>query len=158
MAGVEVIGESYDSNKDGEIAEARSPAKQGPWAESVPPNSVSYTHLDVYKRQARGPSPHILYPDCVPELPEVETIVRGLDKRATGDTIESVWIGSRKQPLKSPAGVIASTLEGKRIVRVHRAGKHIAVSYTHLDVYKRQFWMWAAAQARIRWRTHLRFC
>jgi len=74
---------------------------------------------------ARGPSPHILYPDCVPELPEVETIVRGLDKRATGDTIESVWIGSRKQPLKSPAGVIASTLEGKRIVRVHRAGKHI---------------------------------
>jgi formamidopyrimidine-DNA glycosylase len=61
----------------------------------------------------------------VPELPEVETIARGLDKRAAGDTIESVWIGSRKQPLKSPAGVIASTLERKRIVRVHRAGKHI---------------------------------
>ncbi|HMD50853.1 MAG TPA: bifunctional DNA-formamidopyrimidine glycosylase/DNA-(apurinic or apyrimidinic site) lyase, partial [Bryobacteraceae bacterium] len=45
--------------------------------------------------------------------------------RVSGDTVESVWIGSRKQPLKSPAGVIASTLEGKRIVRVHRAGKHI---------------------------------
>jgi len=42
-----------------------------------------------------------------------------------GDTIESVWIGSRKQPLKSPPAVIAATLEGKRIVRVHRAGKHI---------------------------------
>ena len=61
----------------------------------------------------------------MPELPEVETIVRGLDKRVRGDTIDSVWIGSRKQPLKSPASKIASTLEGKRIVRVHRAGKHI---------------------------------
>jgi formamidopyrimidine-DNA glycosylase len=66
-----------------------------------------------------------LYPDSVPELPEVETITRGLDTRVAGDTVESVWIGSRKQPLKSPAGTIAATLEGKRIVRVHRAGKHI---------------------------------
>jgi formamidopyrimidine-DNA glycosylase len=61
----------------------------------------------------------------VPELPEVETIARGLDKRVAGDSIESVWIGSRRQPLKSSADVIAATLEGKRIVRVHRAGKHI---------------------------------
>jgi formamidopyrimidine-DNA glycosylase len=61
----------------------------------------------------------------VPELPEVETIARGLDKRVAGDSVESVWLGSRKQPLKSPAAAIASTLEGKRIVRVHRAGKHI---------------------------------
>jgi len=66
-----------------------------------------------------------LYPDSVPELPEVETIARGLDTRVAGDTVESVWIGSRRQPLKSPAGVIARTLEGKRIARVHRAGKHI---------------------------------
>jgi formamidopyrimidine-DNA glycosylase len=66
-----------------------------------------------------------LYPDSVPELPEVETIARGLERRVAGDTIESVWIGSRPQPLKSPAGLIARTLEGKRIVRVHRAGKHI---------------------------------
>jgi formamidopyrimidine-DNA glycosylase len=66
-----------------------------------------------------------LYPDSVPELPEVETIVRGLHQRVAGNSIESVWIGSRKQPLKSPAGVIAATLEGKRIVSVHRAGKHI---------------------------------
>jgi formamidopyrimidine-DNA glycosylase len=61
----------------------------------------------------------------VPELPEVETIVRGLDKRVSGETIDSVWIGSRKQPLKSSAAKIASTLEDKQIVRVHRAGKHI---------------------------------
>jgi formamidopyrimidine-DNA glycosylase len=66
-----------------------------------------------------------LYPDSVPELPEVETIARGLDTRVAGDTVESVWIGSRQQPLKSAASVIAAALEGKRIVRVHRAGKHI---------------------------------
>ncbi len=70
-------------------------------------------------------SASILYPDNVPELPEVETIARGLHTRVAGDIVESVWIGSRPQPLKSPAGVIARTLEGKRIVRVHRAGKHI---------------------------------
>ena len=61
----------------------------------------------------------------MPELPEVETITRGLARRVSGDTIDSVWIGSKPQPLKSPAITIASTLEGGRIVRVHRAGKHI---------------------------------
>ena len=63
----------------------------------------------------------------MPELPEVETIVRGLDKRITGDTIESVWIGSRPQVLKSPAAAIAAALEGRKVVRVHRAGKHIVI-------------------------------
>jgi formamidopyrimidine-DNA glycosylase len=66
-----------------------------------------------------------LYPDSVPELPEVETIVRGLHTRVAGDAVESVWIGSRLQPLKSPPSMIARTLEGKRILRVHRTGKHI---------------------------------
>ena len=66
-----------------------------------------------------------MYSDEVPELPEVETIARGLDKRVAGDVIESVWIGSKKQVLKSSAVAIASTIEGKRILRVHRAGKHI---------------------------------
>jgi len=61
----------------------------------------------------------------VPELPEVETIVTGLQRRVAGDTIDSVWIGSRRQPLKSSPAVIARALEGKRILRVHRAGKHI---------------------------------
>jgi formamidopyrimidine-DNA glycosylase len=66
-----------------------------------------------------------LYPEPMPELPEVETIVRGLARRVTGDTIESVWIGSRPQPLKSPPELIAQTLEGQKIVSVSRAGKHI---------------------------------
>ena len=61
----------------------------------------------------------------MPELPEVETIVRGLARRVVGDTITSVWIGSRPQPLKSPASEIVCTLEGTRITSVQRAGKHI---------------------------------
>jgi formamidopyrimidine-DNA glycosylase len=61
----------------------------------------------------------------MPELPEVETIARGLALRVTGDVIESVWLGSKPEPLKSPASEIVSTLESKRIIHVRRVGKHI---------------------------------
>ncbi|MFZ1138120.1 MAG: bifunctional DNA-formamidopyrimidine glycosylase/DNA-(apurinic or apyrimidinic site) lyase [Candidatus Sulfotelmatobacter sp.] len=61
----------------------------------------------------------------MPELPEVETIARGLDKRVTGDVVESVWLGQKKEPLKSPGSEIAATLEHSRIVAVRRMGKHI---------------------------------
>jgi len=61
----------------------------------------------------------------MPELPEVETIARGLAKRVTGDVIESVWLGQKKEPLKSPAPEIAAALEQSRIASVHRMGKHI---------------------------------
>ena len=61
----------------------------------------------------------------MPELPEVETIARGLAKRVTGDLIESVWLGQKKEPLMSPATEIAATLEHCRIVAVRRMGKHI---------------------------------
>jgi formamidopyrimidine-DNA glycosylase len=61
----------------------------------------------------------------MPELPEVETIARGLARRVTGDVIQSVWLGSKPEPLKSPASEIVSTLESKRIINVRRVGKHI---------------------------------
>jgi formamidopyrimidine-DNA glycosylase len=61
----------------------------------------------------------------MPELPEVETIARGLAKRVTGDVIESVWLGQKKEPLKSPAAEIAAVLESSRIECVRRMGKHI---------------------------------
>jgi formamidopyrimidine-DNA glycosylase len=63
----------------------------------------------------------------MPELPEVETVARGLAARVTGDTIESVWIGGKPEPLKSPAAEIVSTLERARIIGVRRVGKHIVV-------------------------------
>jgi formamidopyrimidine-DNA glycosylase len=61
----------------------------------------------------------------MPELPEVETIARGLDKRVSGDAIESVWLGSKPEPLKSSAEEIVAALETKTISGVRRAGKHI---------------------------------
>jgi len=61
----------------------------------------------------------------MPELPEVETIARGLASRVTGDVIESVWLGSKPEVLKSSASEIANTVESKRIVGVRRVGKHI---------------------------------
>ena len=70
----------------------------------------------------------------MPELPEVETIARGLAKRVTGDIIESVWLGQKKEPLKSPAGQIAKALEGSRISAVRRMGKHIVFDLEPKDV------------------------
>jgi len=61
----------------------------------------------------------------MPELPEVETIARGLADRVTGDVIDSVWLGSKPEPLKSPAAELVSTLQAKRIADVRRVGKHI---------------------------------
>src|SRR6185312_15137488 len=61
----------------------------------------------------------------MPELPEVETIARGLDKRVRGDAIESVRLGSKPEPLKSSAEEIVGALESKTIAGVRRVGKHI---------------------------------
>jgi len=61
----------------------------------------------------------------MPELPEVETIANGLNQRLAGDRIETVWVGNKPEPLKSPAAEIARTLEGARVERVRRVGKHI---------------------------------
>jgi formamidopyrimidine-DNA glycosylase len=61
----------------------------------------------------------------MPELPEVETIARGLAKRVTGDIVESVWLGQKKEPLKSSAPEIVAALEHSRVASVRRMGKHI---------------------------------
>lgn len=76
----------------------------------------------------------------MPELPEVETIARGLEQRIAGDVFESVWLGSKREPLKSPARLIARTLEGARIEKVHRIGKHVVFELggTKLAVNKKK--------------------
>ena len=61
----------------------------------------------------------------MPELPEVESIRRGLARRVRGDVIESVWLGEKPEPLKSPAPEIVAALEQARIAAVRRVGKHI---------------------------------
>jgi formamidopyrimidine-DNA glycosylase len=61
----------------------------------------------------------------MPELPEVETIARGVDERVRGDRIDEVWFSSAPQTFKNAAESQAVGLEGKTILQVHRTGKHI---------------------------------
>jgi len=68
----------------------------------------------------------------MPELPEVETIARGLAKRVTGEVIESVWLGEKTDLLKSPASHIVATVEQTRISAVRRMGKHIVFDLDHV--------------------------
>jgi len=61
----------------------------------------------------------------MPELPEVETIARGVDARVRGDRIVEVWFGSHREPFKTPPARQVRGLEGRAILAVHRTGKHI---------------------------------
>ncbi len=61
----------------------------------------------------------------MPELPEVETIARGIDERLRGDRIVEVWFCSHPQPFKTPAALQAEALAGRCILGVRRSGKHI---------------------------------
>ncbi|HUQ49713.1 MAG TPA: bifunctional DNA-formamidopyrimidine glycosylase/DNA-(apurinic or apyrimidinic site) lyase [Terriglobales bacterium] len=63
----------------------------------------------------------------MPELPEVETVANGLNRRVTGDVIETVWLGDKPRLFKSPVEEIIRTLEKKKIKGVRRVGKHIVV-------------------------------
>ena len=63
----------------------------------------------------------------MPELPEVETVARGLHRLVAGDTIEAIWLADYPEPLKSPASEIKAALTGAQIVAVRRAAKHIVV-------------------------------
>jgi formamidopyrimidine-DNA glycosylase len=96
----------------------------------------------------------------MPELPEVETIARGLAARVAGDVIESVWLGSKPEPLKSPAAEIAANLESRRITGVRRVGKHIVfdlepngVARTLLAAKKPEATVHAGGKRRARPRT-----
>jgi formamidopyrimidine-DNA glycosylase len=61
----------------------------------------------------------------MPELPEVETIARGVDARVRGDRIVEAWFSSYREPFKTPPLKQAKGLEGRAILAVHRTGKHI---------------------------------
>ena len=61
----------------------------------------------------------------MPELPEVETIARGVHERVRGDRIVHVWFGGHREPFKTPPARQARGLEGRVLLAVHRTGKHI---------------------------------
>lgn len=61
----------------------------------------------------------------MPELPEVETVARGVNKRVRGDRIVQAWFGKRPQTFKTSPARQAKGLAGRTILDVHRTGKHI---------------------------------
>jgi len=61
----------------------------------------------------------------MPELPEVDTIARGVDTRVRGDRIASAWFSSHKEPFKTSPDRQVAGLEGRTILGVTRVGKHI---------------------------------
>ena len=63
----------------------------------------------------------------MPELPEVETIARGVDARVRGDRIVDVWFSSHREPFKTSPRRQATGLRERRILSVHRTGKHIVL-------------------------------
>ena len=61
----------------------------------------------------------------MPELPEVETIARGVHERVRGDRIVQAWFGRHREPFKTPPAQQAAGLEGRIFLGVHRTEKHI---------------------------------
>src|SRR6202451_2611975 len=61
----------------------------------------------------------------MPELPEVETIARGVNRRVRGDRIVQAWFGKHPQTFKTPTSRQAKGPAGRTILAVHRTGKHI---------------------------------
>jgi formamidopyrimidine-DNA glycosylase len=68
----------------------------------------------------------------MPELPEVETIARGVHARVRNDRITDVWFSSHREPFKTPPPKQAKGLEGRTILGVERVGKHIVVHLSAL--------------------------
>lgn len=92
----------------------------------------------------------------MPELPEVETIARGLARRVTGEVVESIWLGRKPEPLKSSARQIVAILENSRIVTVRRMGKHIVFDLERNDVARSvRPKNTGSAQQKAQWIVHL---
>lgn len=62
---------------------------------------------------------------AMPELPEVETIANGVNRRVAGETILSAWFSAYREPFRTAPDEMARVLSGKRIRQVRRVGKHI---------------------------------
>jgi formamidopyrimidine-DNA glycosylase len=93
----------------------------------------------------------------MPELPEVETIARGVDARVRGDRVVEAWFSPHREPFKSPAPEQAKGLEGRSFVGVGRRGKHIVCAMMQASGGgKRRFAARAGADAAdAEWIVHL---
>jgi formamidopyrimidine-DNA glycosylase len=87
----------------------------------------------------------------MPELPEVETIARGVNRRVCGDRIAEAWFCRYPQPFKTPTARQARGLTGKRLLEVHRVGKHIVCELGSAAEGPKN----ASAQTEAQWIVHL---
>ncbi|MGH9434743.1 MAG: bifunctional DNA-formamidopyrimidine glycosylase/DNA-(apurinic or apyrimidinic site) lyase [Terriglobia bacterium] len=62
----------------------------------------------------------------MPELPEVETVRRGLERRVLGQTISSVMV-LFPQVIRGDAVRFCREIEGRRVARLFRKGKTLAI-------------------------------
>ena len=94
-------------------------------AASLSSNSALFMRLtgqSVHRKNFASP---VFYNEPMPELPEVETIARGVDARVRGDRIIEAWFSGHREPFKTPPQEQAKGLEGRTILGVHRSGKHL---------------------------------
>jgi formamidopyrimidine-DNA glycosylase len=62
----------------------------------------------------------------VPELPEVETIARGLARELVGETLGAV-LAARSDYVRAPPPSVEAHLHGRRVVEVCRRGKRLSL-------------------------------
>ena len=85
----------------------------------------------------------------MPELPEVETVARGVNARIQGERITGVWFSEKPEPFKTPPAEMAEALTGRTIDRVRRVGKHIVFDLSTGHAQR------AVQQRLVQWIVHL---
>ena len=63
----------------------------------------------------------------MPELPEVETVRRGLEERVVGQRLVEVIVTGRRTVRRQPPAELVARLEGRRVDAVRRKGKWLAL-------------------------------
>jgi len=64
----------------------------------------------------------------MPELPEVETVRRGLEERLVGQRIAAVAVTGRRTVRRQPRSELVERLQGRSVEAVRRKGKFLAVA------------------------------
>jgi formamidopyrimidine-DNA glycosylase len=90
----------------------------------------------------------------MPELPEVETVRRGLEERVVGKRLVAVEVTGRRSVRRQPPAELVQRLTGRRVDAVRRKGKFLAlelddgaVLVIHLRMTGRLLWVAGAACA-----------
>jgi formamidopyrimidine-DNA glycosylase len=97
----------------------------------------------------------------MPELPEVETVRRGIEKAVVGSTIVEAHVTGKRSVRRQPIAEFERLLRGRRVVAANRKGKYLLVALDRgtLVVHLRmsgQLVLQADAAAEVAPHTHAR--